>query len=168
MFIQPVTCFFFTVALAAFDKVSMSCTEPEAFLGPSWYLYLASTSGVMQVSMTLSCILGLTVSHSTFVCTRVNDPIMTSTAGNLKNVIMTMIGAFAFGDFRFSVWNSIGLAMSMVGAIWYAAKSAMKVFTLLSASASALLPCMYMACLLSLLSCCRHECRARSREVVAC
>ena len=83
--------------------------------------------------MTLSCILGLTVSHSTFVCTRVNDPIMTSTAGNLKNVIMTMIGAVAFGDFQFSVWNSVGLAMSMIGAIWYAAKSAMKVFSLLSA-----------------------------------
>ncbi|DBA68247.1 hypothetical protein WJX79_002261 [Trebouxia sp. C0005] len=79
-----------------------------------------------QVSMVLSCILGLTVSHSTFVCTRINDPIMTSTAGNLKNVIMTVVGAFAFGDFRFSVWNSVGLGMSMVGAIWYAAKSAMK------------------------------------------
>jgi hypothetical protein len=52
---------------------------------------------------------------------------MTSTAGNLKNVIMTIVGAFAFGDFRFSVWNSVGLGMSMVGAIWYAAKSAMKV-----------------------------------------
>ncbi len=80
-----------------------------------------------QVSMVLSCILGLTVSHSTFVCTRINDPIMTSTAGNLRNVIMTIVGAFAFGDFRFSVWNSVGLGMSMVGAIWYAAKSAMKV-----------------------------------------
>lgn len=79
-----------------------------------------------QVSMALSCILGLTVSHSTFVCTRVNDPIMTSTAGNLKNIIMTLVGAFAFGDFRFSVWNSVGLGLSMVGAIWYAAKSAMK------------------------------------------
>ncbi len=52
---------------------------------------------------------------------------MTSTAGNLKNVIMTVVGAFAFGDFRFSVWNSVGLGLSMVGAIWYAAKSAMKV-----------------------------------------
>ena len=99
--------------------------------------------------MTLSCILGLTVSHSTFVCTRVNDPIMTSTAGNLKNVIMTMIGAFAFGDFRFSIWNSVGLAMSMVGAIWYAAKSAMKVPTLFSASAPALLSCKNMASLLT-------------------
>lgn len=90
-----------------------------------------SAIGVLQVSMGFSCILGLTVSHSTFVCTRVNDPIMTSTAGNLKNVIMTIIGAFAFGDFRFSVWNSIGLVLSMVGAIWYAAKSAMKVIPFL-------------------------------------
>ena len=85
----------------------------------------------LQVSMILSCILGLTVSHSTFVCTRVNDPIMTSTAGNLKNVIMTIIGAFAFGDFRFSIWNSTGLVLSMIGAIWYAAKSAMKVSSVL-------------------------------------
>ena len=77
--------------------------------------------------MALSSILGLIVSHSTFVCTRVNDPIMTSTAGNLKNVIMTILGAFAFGDFRFNMWNSVGLGLSMVGAVWYAAKSAMKV-----------------------------------------
>lgn len=81
----------------------------------------------IQVSMGMSCILGLAVSHSTFVCTRVNDPLMTSTAGNLKNIIMTIIGAFAFGDFRFSLWNSVGLLMSMVGAIWYAARSALKV-----------------------------------------
>lgn len=71
--------------------------------------------------------LGLAVSHSTFVCTRVNDPLMTSTAGNLKNIVMTIIGAFAFGDFRFSLWNSIGLLLSMIGAVWYAARSAMKV-----------------------------------------
>lgn len=81
----------------------------------------------VQVSMGMSCMLGLAVSHSTFVCTRVNDPLMTSTAGNLKNIVMTIIGAFAFGDFQFSLWNSVGLLMSMVGAIWYAARSALKV-----------------------------------------
>ena len=81
----------------------------------------------IQVSVGMSCALGLAVSHSTFVCTRINDPLMTSTAGNLKNIIMTIIGAFAFGDFRFSLWNSIGLLMSMAGAIWYAARSALKV-----------------------------------------
>lgn len=81
----------------------------------------------LQVSLGLCCVLGLAVSHSTFVCTRVNDPLMTSTAGNLKNIIMTVIGAFAFGDFQFSLLNSAGLVMSMVGAIWYAARSALKV-----------------------------------------
>ena len=107
----------------------------------------SSAVSALQVSMVFSCILGLTVSHSTFVCTRVNDPIMTSTAGNLKNVTMTIIGAFAFGDFRFSVWNSIGLMLSMVGAIWYAAKSAMKVKTPFLLHHFVHLACLFALCL---------------------
>lgn len=35
-----------------------------------------------------SAALGLTINHSTFLCTRVNEPLLTSVAGNLKNVIM--------------------------------------------------------------------------------
>ena len=75
----------------------------------------------------MSCMLGLTINHSTFVCTRYNDPLTTSVAGNLKNVIMTFVGALAFGDFVFHPWNAIGLAISMAGAVWYATKSALRV-----------------------------------------
>ena len=40
--------------------------------------------------MVLACsaVLGLTINHSTFLCTHVNEPLMTSVAGNLKNVLM--------------------------------------------------------------------------------
>ena len=40
---------------------------------------------------------------------------------------MTIVGAFAFGDFVFEPWNAAGLSLSMSGAVWYATRSAMKV-----------------------------------------
>lgn len=134
-----------------------------------------------QMVLVLASALGLSINHSTFVCTRVNEPLMTSVAGglgkgataagvipahrlrgcggpgcgsghalrlqcsmgcahsrllppavplragNLKNAIMTIVGAFAFGDFVFDPWNAAGLAVSMAGAMWYATRSALKV-----------------------------------------
>lgn len=80
----------------------------------------------MQVTLALSCVLGLTINHSTFMCTRFNDPLTTSVAGSIKNVIMTLIGAVSFGDFQYARWNVIGLGLSMAGAIWYATRAAIK------------------------------------------
>ena len=71
--------------------------------------------------------LGLSINHSTFVCTRYNEPLMTSVAGNLKNVLGTVIGALIFPDFRFHPLNVVGLALGMAGAVWYATEAAMKV-----------------------------------------
>jgi hypothetical protein len=80
----------------------------------------------LQLALLVSSGLGLTINHSMFVCTRVNEPLMTSVAGNLKNAIMTVVGALAFPDFKFSPPNVAGLALSMAGAIWYAMRSALK------------------------------------------
>lgn len=74
----------------------------------------------------LASALGLSINHSTFICTRINEPLMTSVAGNLKNAVMTIIGALAFPDFAFDPANSLGLGLSMTGAIWYATRSALK------------------------------------------
>jgi len=82
-----------------------------------------------QATLMLSCALGLTINHSTFVCTRYNDPLTTSVAGNLKNVLMTAVGVFAFGDFLYHRWNTIGICISMGGAIWYATRAALRVRT---------------------------------------
>lgn len=79
-----------------------------------------------QVTLLLSTVLGLTINHSTFICTRYNDPLTTSVAGSLKNIIMTLIGAVSFGDFKYAKWNVVGLGVSMAGAIWYATRAAIK------------------------------------------
>lgn len=42
----------------------------------------------VQMVLAASAALGLTINHSTFLCTQVNEPLMTSVAGNLKNVLM--------------------------------------------------------------------------------
>ena len=81
----------------------------------------------MQVTLALSCGLGLSINHSTFVCTRVNDPLTTSVAGSIKNIMMTLLGALAFPDFRFRPSNAAGLGISMAGAIYYATKTAQRV-----------------------------------------
>lgn len=80
----------------------------------------------LQMILFLASALGLTINHSTFVCTRINEPLMTSVAGNLKNAVMTIVGALTFPDYVFDVGNAIGLGLSMSGAIWYATRSALK------------------------------------------
>lgn len=169
----------------------------------------------LQMVLAASAMLGLTINHSTFLCTQVNEPLMTSVAGNLKNVLMvrisvlmallimrsvwsfactqrvgwsgasvvllrdsstamllgqpptlpasgfvstlwhalvlpasdaccvgdpqTVVGAVAFPDFLYSAPNVLGLALSMIGAVWYAMQSAMRVrfFDLVSVQYSA-------------------------------
>ena len=81
----------------------------------------------MQVVLMMCCMLGLTINHSTFICTRFNDPLTTSVAGSVKNIIMTCIGAVSFGDFVYAKWNVVGLGVSMAGAVWYATRAAVKV-----------------------------------------
>lgn len=92
-----------------------------------WKQVFTAVLGVAQAALLLSCVLGLSINHSTFICTRYNDPLTTSVAGNLKNVLMTAVGVFAFGDFFYHRWNSLGICISMAGAIWYATRTALRV-----------------------------------------
>ncbi|CAK0772874.1 hypothetical protein CVIRNUC_004008 [Coccomyxa viridis] len=88
--------------------------------------YPDSDSWGFRVVLIMCCMLGLTINHSTFICTRFNDPLTTSVAGSVKNIIMTCIGAVSFGDFIYAKWNVVGLGVSMMGAVWYATRAAMK------------------------------------------
>lgn len=95
------------------------------------YVYMSVWTNIhvfyrVQFVLMVASALGLSINHSTFVCTRVNDPLMTSVAGNLKNAFMTIVGAIAFPDYVFDPANTLGLAVSMFGAIWYATRSALK------------------------------------------
>ena len=79
-----------------------------------------ASSAAFQITLLATVMLGLTINHSTYLCTRLNDPLTTSVAGSMKNIAMTVIGAMAFGDFTLHPWNALGIAISMVGAIYYA------------------------------------------------
>lgn len=87
-------------------------------------LFAAPVTAAFQVTATVAVCLGLTISHSTYVCTRYNEPLTTSVAGNFKNVLMTVVGMFAFGDYVFEWKNLIGIGVSMAGAVWYAVHKA--------------------------------------------
>jgi len=73
-----------------------------------------------QVVLSSTVVLGITIHHSTFICTRVNEPLMTMVAGQLKNIVSTIVGALVFSDFKFLWMNVVGLTISMIGALWYA------------------------------------------------
>lgn len=79
-----------------------------------------------RMMVAASAALGLTINHSMFLCTRVNEPLVTSVAGSLKNIVMTIVGALLFRDFKYSHMNAAGLIISMVGAVYYATNSAIK------------------------------------------
>eukprot|EP00210_Caulerpa_lentillifera_P000475 g458.t1 len=79
-----------------------------------------------QAVLIATSVLGLTIHHSTFVCTKANEPIMTMVAGQLKNMVSTIIGAIVFDDFVFAWANVIGLTISMFGALWYAVHGTLK------------------------------------------
>lgn len=76
-------------------------------------------SATFLITAAISVFMGLAISHSTFVCTRHNDPLTTSVAGNFKSVLMTGVGMIAFGDYIFEKWNMVGIAVSMAGMCWY-------------------------------------------------
>eukprot|EP01024_Parvocaulis_polyphysoides_P031097 TRINITY_DN28180_c5_g1_i1.p1 TRINITY_DN28180_c5_g1~~TRINITY_DN28180_c5_g1_i1.p1 ORF type:complete len:375 (-),score=28.07 TRINITY_DN28180_c5_g1_i1:313-1368(-) len=63
--------------------------------------------------------LGILINHSTFVCTRVTEPLVTSVAGNLKNILSAVGGAIIFPDYQANLWNLVGLVMSMGAALWF-------------------------------------------------
>jgi len=71
------------------------------------------------LTLAVSMVFGLIVSHAMFLCTKLNDPVTTSVVGAFKNCLMTFIGAMIFPDYVFEWSNVAGLTVSMVGAIWY-------------------------------------------------
>jgi len=85
----------------------------------SFLTYSMLTDTGFLVTLAMSCFLGLSINHSTFLCTKTNDPLTTSVAGSLKNIFMTLFGAIAFGDFIFHPFNALGLAISLLGSCSY-------------------------------------------------
>jgi solute carrier family 35 protein len=73
----------------------------------------------LVTTLALAASLGVAVSHATLTCTRVNDALTTNVVGSAKNLVMTVIGMVAFGDFVWQPWNVVGLAIGAVGTVTY-------------------------------------------------
>ena len=84
------------------------------------------TDGKFLFSVASAVGLGLSVGHSQYLCTRINDPLTTSVSGSLKNILMTGIGIFAFGDYVYDRFNVLGILISIGGGFWYALHCALK------------------------------------------
>lgn len=83
-------------------------------------MYKGELSVTFWLTGAAAVCLGLSISHSTYLCTRMNEPLTTSVAGNFKNLLMTAIGMIAFGDYQWDPRNLAGIGISMAGAVWYA------------------------------------------------
>ncbi|GJQ12164.1 hypothetical protein GpartN1_g3955.t1 [Galdieria partita] len=59
------------------------------------------------------------VNYFTYLCTQVNSALVTSVAGQMKNVLQTLVGLL-MSDYRASSLNIIGIFLALGGSIWFA------------------------------------------------
>jgi len=72
-------------------------------------------------ALIIASALGTFMTYVVFLSATVNSPLLTSITGNLKDVVSTVIGAIAFGDFVATPLKISGLAVSLTGGGAFAA-----------------------------------------------
>jgi len=59
------------------------------------------------------------VNYFTYLCTQVNSALVTSVAGQMKNILQTLVGLL-MNDYRGSPLNILGIFFALGGSIWFA------------------------------------------------
>lgn len=70
-------------------------------------------------ALSLSAASAFLVNFFTNLCTQLTSPLTTAITGQMKNVLQTLLGIFAWG-YRVSVLNLEGLATALAGSLWFA------------------------------------------------
>mgnify|MGYP005993138509 FL=1 len=76
------------------------------------------TFGFWASTMLASC-LGVVMTFAVFWCTTTNSPVVTSVAGNMKDIVSTFIGAILFPGFVSSPRTISGLLVAFSGSSLY-------------------------------------------------
>lgn len=70
-------------------------------------------------SLSMSAASAFLVNFFTNLCTQLTSPLTTAITGQMKNVLQTVLGIFAWG-YRVSLLNLSGLGVALAGSLWFA------------------------------------------------